>query len=1191
MRLIGTEERDSLMGTARRDIINGLAGDDILVGNGGDDLLTGGLGSDTLSGSAGADVFTLDSAFIDPFGNDFDDDLILDFSQAEGDRIDVSAFGINTLETINQISSLSNRGNVVLTVFEDGDRNTLTIDGIGSNQLRASDFIFDASPLGTTLNGQNEEDDLFGGLGDDLINGLQDDDRLFGELGNDTLRGGLGDDLLVGGAGADTFILDSAFIDPFGNDFDNDRILDFDSAEGDRIDVSEFGISSLETINAISSFSNSGNVFLTVFEDGDRNTLTVEGFGLNQLVATDFIFDTSLAGTTITGQDEEDDLFGGAGDDTLRGLQDNDRLFGEAGDDTLRGGLGDDLLWGGAGADTFILDSAFIDPFGNDFDNDRILDFDSAEGDRIDVSEFGISSLETIQTISSLSNSGSVFLTVFEDGDRNTLTVEGFRLNQLVATDFIFDTSLVGTTVTGQDEEDDLFGGAGDDVLNGLQGNDRLFGEAGDDVLRGGLGDDLLVGGAGADTFILDSAFIDPFGNDFDRDRILDFNRAEGDRIDVSEFGISTIDTIRRLSQIDNSGNLFLTVFEDGDRNTLTLEGIRRDQLRATDFIFDVSVASITVTGQDEEDDLFGGAGDDVLNGLQGNDRLFGEAGNDTLRGGLGDDMLVGGLGADVFVLDSAFIDPFGNDFDSDRILDFSRAQGDRIDVSEFGISSFDTIRELSQIDDSGNVFLTIFRDGDRNTLTVEGISQLRATDFIFDNSAAGTTVTGQDEEDDLAGGRGNDRIDGLEGDDRLFGEGGDDVIQGGAGSDFISGGAGRDTAVFAGNRADYIVTSADRRTTVEDTRGRIQFVDTLVGIETIQFADRSIAVGVAGGADPATSSLQGIAFQDLNGNGVRDSELVQGQSPDVVFAIDVSGSTTARFDGTPVGDINNDGNANTILDAELASFIRLNQQLIDQGLGNRVDVGIVVFGDRGVQVDLNSVRSGVQLSAKPSTDANRNGLPDVEDILRSFSTGALGVGNDTNFKSALQNVEKTFLALKTQPGDGNLIFLSDGESEGFDISNEVQRLNDLGINSSAFGVGEDASLDTLRTIDPEAAVFTSTDELLGVFSDLDGGEPQNILEPVAEGVAIYIDRNNNGTLDPRELSQITNELGEYSFNGLRPGTYVLREVVPDGSEQTAPSNGAITVELGSDSTLKDLNFGNVSISLFTTDSADPIRL
>ena len=337
---------------------------------------------------------------------------------------------------------------------------------------------------------------------------------------------------------------------------------------------------------------------------------------------------------------------------------------------------------------------------------------------------------------------------------------------------------------------------------------------------------------------------------------------------------------------------------------------------------------------------------------------------------------------------------------------------------------------------------------------------------------------------------------------------------------------------------------------------------------------------------DSRTSSLQGIVFQDLNGNGIRDSELVQGESPDIVFAIDVSGSANDRFDGTPVKDVNNDGRENTILDAELASFIQLNQQLIAQGLGNNVDVGIVAFGDRGVQVDLDPTLEGIQLAANPNTDRDLNGTSDVEDVLRSVGTGAFRAGSGTNFEDALQAVEKTFVSLGTQPGEGNLIFLSDGKDNSTRITDEVQRLNDLGINLSAFGVGQNASLDSLRAIDPNADMFTSTDELLGVFSDLEGGESQNILDPGVDGITVYIDTNSNGALDARELSQITNEMGQYSFDSLSAGTYTLRELVPNGLIQTAPENGAITIELGIGRTIGDLNFGNtLESSLVATDT------
>ena len=64
-------------------------------------------------------------------------------------------------------------------------------------------------------------------------------------------------------------------------------------------------------------------------------------------------------------------------------------------------------------------------------------------------------------------------------------------------------------------------------------------------------------------------------------------------------------------------------------------------------------------------------------------------------------------------------------------------------------------------------------------------------------------------------------------------------------------------------------------------------------------------------------------------------------------------------------------------------------------------------------------------------------------------------------------------------------------------------------------------------------------------------------------GVQVYIDSNNNGQHDRRELITRTrfdnsetkeDESGTYSFERLRPGTYTVREIVPDGYVQTSPT-------------------------------------
>lgn len=78
--------------------------------------------------------------------------------------------------------------------------------------------------------------------------------------------------------------------------------------------------------------------------------------------------------------------------------------------------------------------------------------------------------------------------------------------------------------------------------------------------------------------------------------------------------------------------------------------------------------------------------GDDVLLGADGNDTLFGGQGDDALIGGRGVDSLSGGEGADVFIFLSKTSSPndaFGH---FDTIHDFTRSEGDLIDLSHLRV-------------------------------------------------------------------------------------------------------------------------------------------------------------------------------------------------------------------------------------------------------------------------------------------------------------------------------------------------------------------------------------------------------------------------------------------------------------------------------------------------------------------------
>ena len=86
-------------------------------------------------------------------------------------------------------------------------------------------------------------------------------------------------------------------------------------------------------------------------------------------------------------------------------------------------------------------------------------------------------------------------------------------------------------TLNGSKLDDAMFGGLSADKLNGAGGRDSLFGGKGTDTLNGGAGKDWLKGGSEADRFVFSKAGETASAA---RDVILDFNGAEGDRIDVS---------------------------------------------------------------------------------------------------------------------------------------------------------------------------------------------------------------------------------------------------------------------------------------------------------------------------------------------------------------------------------------------------------------------------------------------------------------------------------------------------------------------------------------------------------------------------------------------------------------------------------------------------------------------------------
>lgn len=163
----------------------------------------------------------------------------------------------------------------------------------------------------------------------------------------------------------------------------------------------------------------------------------------------------------------------------------------------------------------------------------------------------------------------------------------------------------------------DVNGTASGETLKGFDTDDRIYAKGGDDTLFGGLGNDLLDGMTGADTMYGGA------GND--RYRVDDAADVVDEDVDDNgdDGGIELIESTISYALGDYLENLTLigSGSVDGAGNGLANK----------------------LTGNSAANFLSGGDGADTLSGGEGDDRLSGGAGKDALAGGAGSDTFMFG--------------------------------------------------------------------------------------------------------------------------------------------------------------------------------------------------------------------------------------------------------------------------------------------------------------------------------------------------------------------------------------------------------------------------------------------------------------------------------------------------------------------------------------------------------------------
>jgi len=93
-----------------------------------------------------------------------------------------------------------------------------------------------------------------------------------------------------------------------------------------------------------------------------------------------------------------------------------------------------------------------------------------------------------------------------------------------------------------------------------------------------------------------------------------------------------------------------------------------------------------------------------------------------------------------------------------------------------------------------------------------------------------------------LTGDNNSDLV-GNDSDNTLFGNSGNNTITPGAGFDVIDGGPGSDTAIFPGNRSEYILRPQDGRLIVDGEQYSRDGQNILINVERLKFADTTVEV------------------------------------------------------------------------------------------------------------------------------------------------------------------------------------------------------------------------------------------------------------------------------------------------------------------------------------------------------------
>jgi Ca2+-binding RTX toxin-like protein len=856
--LIGDDGNDTLTGGVQDDNLDGGAGNDVLEGGADRDILAGGDGNDILRGdtyfvAAGNDASADEQSAYGIVNASFE--VALDGSAGAGwasSETRPVAFvtgGVTGLTGTRAVHLDDGTGNITLTqeikglrageglslaytyagmiagetsgfeILWNGEVIVRSVNGTGPAMTNGA---LGAIPAAKVLEGTNTLS--FRAIGTVDSNGVVIDNVRLTRTGggNDQLVGGAGSDRLIGGGGDDVLL------------------------GGDGDDASTINITA--------------------------------GAGAGQ---------TFAAG-----------LYGGAGNDTLDGGAGNDTLDGGAGNDRylFAAGSGNDSVVTGGGQDELVFDKIahnqlWLRQVGNDLEITAIGLGSSVlvknwfagtanQARRLVAADKSLARGDVQALVAAMAAVSATVPSTWPAAPAQALTdalTDTWQDNGVYVDSIVYtgtsgaDTLVADPTLAGGAK---FYGLAGNDVLTGGAGNDEFhFGvDSGFKTIDGKAGNDVIIADVDNATIGLTStaaaplASIEKISGNGKSNVVVNLNTAA--TIDLTAVVVEGIAQINGSSGIDtiigSAANDFILgaggndVLKGGLGNDRLRGGAGSDNVDGGDGIDTYDASDITAGGTislvagthvqgsvidtlANIEDVIGGTQADTIIGSAGANRLDGGGAADNIDGGDGDDILVGGAGGDKLV---------------------GGVGSDTASYDTMAVAATATTDATSGLSING-VKVDLKINSSTNGTTAPGVKAAQgdaAGDWFYQvenltGSQFGDMLTGDDSANLLSGGAGADALYGGAGDDRLSGD---------AGNDYIDGQTGSNTAVYAGNFADYLIVAGVPSTTVTGVGARAaDGTDTLKNIQFIQFADHLVSLGIDANNKPVLG-VPGMADQSI---------------------------------------------------------------------------------------------------------------------------------------------------------------------------------------------------------------------------------------------------------------------------------------------------------------------------------------